>query len=277
MGCTASRAATGIWMPRNWLSTLSRSGRRSTRGPSTVPSRPSSTTSTRSRIPGRTAGHRWTKGKKAGTARRSNVSPQPWPMMKSPSCRVPGGSSLKHATLHETPPGATHWSCRSMAKAAGVSRSTIQRIWDAHGLQPHRVTTFKLSKDPAFVEKLTDVVGLHLNPPDKAVVLCVDEKSQIQALDRTQPGLPMERHHDPRLQTPRHDDAVRRVERADRQGHRPMPRPPSASGIPEVPAAPRPHVSARPHPARHPRQLRDPQARSRSPVAGRPPALPAAL
>ena len=84
--------------------------------------------------------------------------------------------------MHETPPGA---------KAAGVSRSTVQRIWDAHGLQPHRITTFKLSKDPAFVEKLTDVVGLYLNPPDKAVVLCVDEKSQIQALDRTQPGLPM--------------------------------------------------------------------------------------
>ena len=70
-----------------------------------------------------------------------------------------------------------------MAKAAGVSRSTVQRIWDAHGLQPHRVTTLKLSKDPAFVEKLTDIVGLYLNPPDKAVVLCVDEKSQIQALD----------------------------------------------------------------------------------------------
>ena len=79
----------------------------------------------------------------------------------------------------------------AVAKAAGVSRSTVQRIWDAHGLQPHRVTTFKLSTDPAFVEKLTDVVGLYLNPPDKAVVLCVDEKSQIQALDRTQPGLPM--------------------------------------------------------------------------------------
>ena len=101
--------------------------------------------------------------------------------------------AIVHATLHETPPGATHWSCRSMAKAAGVSRSTVQRIWDAHGLQRHRVTTFKLSKDPAFVEKLTDVVGLYLNPPDKAVVLCVDEKSQIQALDRTQPGLPMKR------------------------------------------------------------------------------------
>ena len=96
--------------------------------------------------------------------------------------------SIVQATLHETPPGATQWSCRSMAKAAGVSHSTVQRIWDAHGLQPHRVKTFKLSTDPAFVEKLTDVVGLYLNPPDKAVVLCVDEKSQIQALDRTQPG-----------------------------------------------------------------------------------------
>ena len=78
-----------------------------------------------------------------------------------------------------------------MAKAAGVGRSTVQRIWDAHGLQPHRVKTFKLLSDPAFTEKLTDVVGLYLNPPDKAVVLCVDEKSQIQALDRTQPGLPI--------------------------------------------------------------------------------------
>ena len=154
---------------------------------------------------------------------------------------------IVHATLHETPPGATHWSCRSMAKAAGVSRSTVQRIWDAHGLQPpHRITTFKLSKDPAFVEKLTDVVGLYLNPPDKAVVLCVDEKSQIQALDRTQPGPADEagpaRHHDPRLQAAWHDDVVRRVERADRRGHRPMPRPSSAPGILEVPAAPRPGV-----------------------------------
>ena len=110
--------------------------------------------------------------------------------------RKPGISAqqvqaIVQATLHETPPGATQWSCRSMAKAAGVSRSTVQRIWDAHGLQPHCVTTFKLSTDPAFVEKLTDVVGLYLNPPDHAVVLCVDEKSQIRALDRTQPGLPM--------------------------------------------------------------------------------------
>lgn len=94
-------------------------------------------------------------------------------------------------TLHTTPAAGTHWSCRTMAKATGVSSATVQRIWEARGLKPHRVKTFKLSRDPKFVEKLTDVVGLYLNPPDKAVVLCVDEKSQIQALDRTQPGLPM--------------------------------------------------------------------------------------
>ena len=80
-----------------------------------------------------------------------------------------------------------------MAKTQGVSHSTVARIWDAHGLQPHRVKTFKLSKDKRFVEKLTDVVGVYLNPPEKAVVLCVDEKSQIQALDRTQPDLPMKK------------------------------------------------------------------------------------
>jgi transposase len=80
-----------------------------------------------------------------------------------------------------------------MGKAQGVGHATVARIWDAHGLQPHRVRTFKLSKDKRFVEKLTDVVGVYLNPPDKAMVLCVDEKSQVQALDRTQPGLPMKK------------------------------------------------------------------------------------
>jgi transposase len=80
-----------------------------------------------------------------------------------------------------------------MAKAQGVSAASVARIWDAHGLKPHRIETFKLSKDKRFVEKLTDVVGLYLNPPDKALVLCVDEKSQVQALDRTQPGLPMKK------------------------------------------------------------------------------------
>jgi transposase len=100
---------------------------------------------------------------------------------------------IVRATTQTTPPGETHWSCRSMAKAQGVSPATVQRIWDAHGLQPHRVRSFKLSNDPRFTEKLTDVVGLYLNPPEKALVLCVDEKSQIQALDRTQPSLPMKK------------------------------------------------------------------------------------
>jgi len=96
-------------------------------------------------------------------------------------------------TLEEKPAGSTHWSTRTMAAAAGVSRSTVQRIWRAHGLKPHRVKRFKLSTDPKFMEKLQDVVGLYLNPPEKAIVFCVDEKSQIQALDRTQPGLPIKK------------------------------------------------------------------------------------
>jgi transposase len=102
-------------------------------------------------------------------------------------------TEIVHATLHETPPGETHWSCRSMAQAHGVSPATVQRIWSARGLKPHRVETFKLSNDPRFEEKLVDVVGLYLNPPEQAVVLCMDEKSQIQALDRTQPSLPMKK------------------------------------------------------------------------------------
>lgn len=97
------------------------------------------------------------------------------------------------ATLQTKPADATHWSTRTMGKAQSVSHSTVQRIWDAHGIQPHRTETFKLSNDKRFVEKLTDVVGLYLNPPDKALVMCVDEKSQVQALDRTQPGLPMKK------------------------------------------------------------------------------------
>ncbi len=100
---------------------------------------------------------------------------------------------IVEATLHSQPVCATHWSVRTMAVAQSVSPATVQRIWDAHGLQPHRSKTFKLSRDKRFVEKLTDVVGLYLNPPDKALVLCFDEKSQIQALDRTQPGLPMKK------------------------------------------------------------------------------------
>jgi transposase len=94
-------------------------------------------------------------------------------------------------TLESTPKGATHWSTRTMAKATGLSQSAVSRIWRAFSLQPHRQETFKLSKDPLFIEKVRDIVGLYMSPPTKAVVLCVDEKSQIQALDRTQPLLPM--------------------------------------------------------------------------------------
>jgi transposase len=99
--------------------------------------------------------------------------------------------AIVNATLHTTPRDATHWSSRTLAGAHGVSEATVRRIWRAHGLQPHRTESFKLSRDPDFVRKLRDVVGLYLNPPDKALVLCVDEKGQIQALDRTQPVLPL--------------------------------------------------------------------------------------
>ena len=105
-------------------------------------------------------------------------------------------------TLESLPAGATHWSTRSMARATGLSQTAIARIWRAFGLQPHRQETFKLSSDPLFVDKVRDIVGLYLDPPLKAMVLCVDEKSQIQALDRTQPllplapGIPERRTHD---------------------------------------------------------------------------------
>jgi transposase len=95
-------------------------------------------------------------------------------------------------TLESKPPHATHWSTRGMAKASGLSQSAVSRIWRAFGLQPHRTETFKLSTDPLFIDKVRDVVGLYLSPPDNAIVLCLDEKSQVQALDRTQPLLPLE-------------------------------------------------------------------------------------
>jgi transposase len=96
-------------------------------------------------------------------------------------------------TTQEKPAQATHWSTRSMALAVGISEASVRRIWHAHGLKPHRTETFKLSNDPRFVEKLEDIVGLYLNPPEHALVLSLDEKSQIQALDRTQPGLPLKK------------------------------------------------------------------------------------
>jgi transposase len=114
-----------------------------------------------------------------------------------PSRIPPLGSDIAERVVmltHTDPPAeATHWTATMMAKAVGISASSVQRIWRAHGLQPHRVQQFKLSNDPKFIDKLRDVVGLYVDPPAHAIVLSVDEKSQIQALDRTQPGLPMKK------------------------------------------------------------------------------------
>jgi len=119
-----------------------------------------------------------------------------WGTVKKGRGRKPVISEEKIAEIVEltaktTPPGHTHWSCRTMAKRVGVSPATVQRIWSELGLQPHRVDTFKISNDPRFAEKLVDVVGLYLDPPEKAIVLCMDEKSSVQALDRTQASLPI--------------------------------------------------------------------------------------
>jgi len=112
---------------------------------------------------------------------------------RKPSLTAAKIRSIVRKTTQEKPGGATHWSTRTMAKAAGVSEKTIRRIWKRHGLKPHLIRTFKLSNDPRFAEKLEDVVGLYLDPPEHALVFSVDEKSQIQALDRTQPGLPIKK------------------------------------------------------------------------------------
>jgi transcriptional regulator with XRE-family HTH domain len=110
---------------------------------------------------------------------------------RKPTYSVRKIKAIVQATLLSKPEAMTQWSCRQMAQAQGVSKSTISTIWRSHNLKPHRVKSFKLSRDARFLEKLTGVVGLYLNPPDQAMVLCVDQKTQIQALDRTQPGLPM--------------------------------------------------------------------------------------
>ena len=123
-----------------------------------------------------------------------------------PSRKAPLSTAVKVSVLKKTttekPAGATHWSARELAKVVGLSHRSIQRIWAEAGLKPHLVRSFKLSNDPKFEDKVTDIVGLYLNPPDKAIVLCVDEKSQIQALDRTQPGLPLKKG---RAETMTHD------------------------------------------------------------------------
>jgi transposase len=152
-------------------------------------------------------------------------------------------------TLESLPPDATHWSSRGMSRACGLSVSTVQRIWRAFGLQPHRLETFKLSTDPDFVAKVRDVVGLYLAPPTQAVVLCVDEKSQIQALDRSQPMLPMRRGQAARrpgaaTTTPAiacpcegggHNLALRRPRYCHRAGDRQVLRAPSRHRVSQVP------------------------------------------
>jgi len=121
---------------------------------------------------------------------------------RKPTLPVETVTRIVQKTTREKPKNATHWSTRSMAKAVGVSKATVQRIWAAHGLKPHLTRNFKLSNDPHFEEKLVDVVGLYLNPPEHALVLCADEKTSIQALDRTQRGLPI---HSGRCGTMTHD------------------------------------------------------------------------
>ncbi len=152
-------------------------------------------------------------------------------------------------TLKPPPREATHWTGRATAKTAGLAVSTVQKIWKAHGLTPHRWRRFKLSKHPAFADKRHAVVGLYIVPPAHAVVLRGDEKSQIQALDRTQPGLPLKKgrggDHDARLQAPRHDHALRGSQQLApdpiRSSHR--------RGLPEERAAPTP-PEVHPHPKR---------------------------
>jgi transposase len=115
---------------------------------------------------------------RAGRGRKSTI----------PQAKI---DEIVELTRTSTPAGQTHWSCRTMAKRVGVSPATVQRVWAARGLKPHQVKTFKLSNDPRFEEKLIDVVGLYVDPPEQAIVLCLDEKSSVQALDRSQPSLPM--------------------------------------------------------------------------------------
>ena len=176
-------------------------------------------------------------------------------------------------TLETTPADATHWSLRSMARESGLSHTTVRRIWAAFSVQPHRSETFKLSSDPLFVDKVRDIVGLYLSPPDRALVLCVDEKSQIQALDRTQPVLPMlpgmpeRRTHDYK----RHgtgDLALRRPRCRHGPRHRQVLQAPPGQGVPRLPEGDRrPSPRGAGHPHRH-GQLRHPQDRSGQGLAG---------
>ena len=191
-------------------------------------------------------------------------------------------AELLRKTLQDKPSAQTHWSCRDMAAETGISKSTVHRIWSAFGLRPHRFRTFKLSNDPFFVEKVRDIVGLYLDPPTDALVLCVDEKSQCQALERTQPALPMGLGYlqgglHPRLPPPWNHHPVCGSRRGQRQGDGPMQETASAPGVPSVPAA---HRRQRPQPSRcssRGRQLRLSQTPESSPLAGPQPSLPLPL
>src|SRR3954451_21691084 len=190
------------------------------------------------------------------------------------------------ATLEQAPPDdGTHWSTRMMAAHTGLTQTAVSRIWRAFELKPDKVDYWKLSTDPHFVDKLYDVGGLYLDPPERALVLCVDEKSQVQALDRSAPVLPMMpaaperqthtyiRHGHP----PRHDQPVRRT----RCGHRPrlqQPAPPAPGHrVPHVPQPAQPRGPRRARRAPHPGQLRHPQNAPDPPLARPPPPLPSAL
>jgi transposase len=180
------------------------------------------------------------------------------------------------ATLESLPEDATHWSSRGMAKACGLSTSTVQRIWRAFGLQPHRLETFKLSTDPDFVAKVRDVVGLYLAPPDRAIVLCVDEKSQIQALDRSQPMLPMRlgqparRSHD---YTRHGTTSLFAALDIQRRRHRQVLRPPPRPRVQELPRRDREERPRRPRRASGDGQLRHPQDAAHPQLARQAPAL----
>jgi hypothetical protein len=129
-------------------------------------------------------------------------------------------AAILNATTQSKPEGMTHWSCRTMARNQGVSKATVNTIWRAHKLQPHLTKTFKLSRDPKFLEKMTDVVGLYLNPPQQAIVLCVDEKSQISGAGPDATGIAYKkgamRNDDPRLQAQWNNNSVRRTGHATR-------------------------------------------------------------
>jgi transposase len=140
-------------------------------------------------------------------------------------------------TLESLPAAATHWSTRSLAEKVGLSQTAVVRIWHSFGLQPHRTETFKLSTDPYLVEKVRDIVGLYLNPPEHAIVLCVDEKSQVQALDPADFAVAARSAGttDQRLRAARHDFTVCCPGRRHRQSHRRVPPSPSPPGVPQVP------------------------------------------